>query len=83
MASRAGFSIERLQRFGSEAVKRERRKQEIGHAVTISCEYLGVSSGGEIVRKSAPASICFSNGLAEYFLLCAYSYMLHFCPHAL
>ena len=45
MAFQAGFSVERLQRFGAEAVRKERRKQEIGHAVTLACEYLGVSTG--------------------------------------
>ena len=35
MASQTGFSVERLQRFGAEAVRKERRKQEIGHTVTL------------------------------------------------
>ena len=55
MASRAGFSTERLQRFGSEAVKRERRKQEISHAVTISCEYVGVATSEESFDASLHA----------------------------
>ena len=36
MALQAGFSVERLQRFGAEAVRKE---------VTLACEYLGVSTG--------------------------------------
>ena len=44
MASQASFSVERLQRFGSEAARKQRRKQEIGHAATFACEYLGVST---------------------------------------
>ena len=55
MASEAGFSVERLQRFGSEAVRKERRRQEIGHAVTLSCEYLGVSTGEGRFEPAAAA----------------------------
>ena len=55
MATRSGFSIERLQRFGADAVKRERRKQEIGHVVTLSCEYVGVLTGEESFDTYLPA----------------------------
>ena len=55
MASRAGFSVERLQRYGAEAARKEMRKQEITHAVTLCCEYLGVSNGEDRFDPALPA----------------------------
>ena len=45
MAPEASLSVERLQRFGLEAVRKVRRKEQVAYSVTLSCEYLGVSVG--------------------------------------
>ena len=45
MAPEASLSVERLQRFGLEAVRKARRKEQVAYSVTLSCEYLGVSVG--------------------------------------
>ena len=64
MASPAGFSVERLQRFGSEAVRKERRKQQINHAVTLSCEYLGVAAGEDRFDPALAAQASLHVGFA-------------------
>ena len=44
MAPPASLSVERLQRFGLEAVRKVRRKEQVAYSVTLSCEYLGVAA---------------------------------------
>ena len=40
------FSVERLQRLGSEAAMTARRKEHVPASVSLSCGYLGVAYGG-------------------------------------
>ena len=74
MASQTGFSVERLQRFGSEAVRKERRRQEIGHTVTLSCEYLGVSTGEGRFEPAAAAQASHHVGFEWRATVTAYTH---------
>ena len=74
MASQGGFSVERLQRFGSEAVRKERRRQEIGHAVTLSCEYLGVSTGEGRFEPAAAAQASHHVGFEWHATAASYTH---------
>ena len=45
MAPPVSCSVERLQRFGWEAAKKMKRKEKMAHSASLTCEYLGVSTG--------------------------------------
>ena len=62
MAPHASLSVERLQRFGLEAVRKVRRKEEVAYSVTLSCEYLGVSVGDGRFDATAMAQASLNVG---------------------
>ena len=62
MASQASFSVERLQRYASEAVRKIRRKWTVPHTVALTCQYVGVAVEGGRFDESAVAQSSFTVG---------------------
>ena len=62
IASQASFSVERLQRYASEAVRKIRRKWAVPHTVSLFCEYVGVATEGGRYDASLPTQASLKVG---------------------
>ena len=62
MASQASLSVERLQRYASEAVRKIRRKWIVPHTVALSCQYVGVAVEGGRFDESVVAQSSLTVG---------------------